>query len=103
MNRGIGYALTAAVLFGGSTPLAKLLVGAVSPLLLAGLLYAGSGVGLLAVLIVRRMRPGSRAPLVLPQRGEWRALAGAILSGGVAGPVALMYGLVDTAASSASL
>ena len=39
-------ALAAALLFGASTPLAKLLVGAVPPLLLAGLLYLGSGLGL---------------------------------------------------------
>ena len=32
--------------FGASTPLAKLLVGDVSPVLLSGLLYLGSGVGL---------------------------------------------------------
>ena len=39
-------ALAAALLFGASTPLAKLLAGDVSPLLLAGLLYLGSGTGL---------------------------------------------------------
>jgi hypothetical protein len=38
MNRGIVFALAAAALFGVSTPFAKLLVGAVPPLLLAGLL-----------------------------------------------------------------
>ena len=43
---GVGVALAAAVLFGASTPLAKLLVADVSPILLAGLLYAGSGIGL---------------------------------------------------------
>ncbi len=39
-------ALAAALLFGTSTPLAKLLVGEVPPLLLAGLLYLGSGIGI---------------------------------------------------------
>lgn len=33
------------MLFGAGTPLAKLLLNAVSPWLLAGLLYLGSGVG----------------------------------------------------------
>ncbi len=103
MNRGIVYALAAAALFGGSTPLAKLLVGAVSPLLLAGLLYAGSGIGLLLILGVRRSILADGSSISLPQRGEWRWLAAAILFGGVAGPVALMYGLVSTAASTASL
>ncbi len=103
MNRGIAYALAAAVLFGVSTPLAKLLVGAVPPLLLAGLLYAGSGLGLLLVLGVRRMFASESSPISLPRRGEWRWLIAAILFGGVAGPVALMYGLVSTTASTASL
>ena len=103
MNRGILYALAAAVLFGVSTPLAKLLVGAVSPLLLAGLLYAGSGLGLLLVLGVRRILASGGSSISLPQRGEWAWLGAAILFGGVAGPIALMYGLVGTAASTASL
>ncbi|MEP7312923.1 MAG: EamA family transporter, partial [Pseudomonadota bacterium] len=45
-NSGVGHALAAAVLFGAGTPLAKYLLGAVDPWLLAGLLYLGSGVGL---------------------------------------------------------
>lgn len=44
--KGILGALVAAVLFGASTPIAKVLVGEIPPVLLAGLLYAGSGVGL---------------------------------------------------------
>ena len=51
---GITSALLAALLFGASTPVAKLLLRDASPLLLAGLLYAGSGVGLLLVLALRR-------------------------------------------------
>ena len=46
MNTGIAYALLGAALFGASTPAAKLLVGEIGPVMLAGLLYAGSGVGL---------------------------------------------------------
>ena len=101
--RGIAFALGSAVLFGTSTPLAKLLVGVVPPLLLAGLLYAGSGLGLLLVLAARRLRAPAGASIGLPPRGEWRWLAGAVFFGGVAGPVALLYGLVTTAASTASL
>jgi drug/metabolite transporter (DMT)-like permease len=103
MNGGIVFALAAAVLFGVSTPLAKLLVGTVAPLLLAGLLYAGSGLGLLLVMAVRRLFKRNTSAISLPQGGEWRWLAAAILFGGVAGPVALMYGLLRTAASTASL
>ena len=102
-KKGVLVALGSAVLFGMSTPLAKLLVGSVSPLLLAGLLYAGSGLGLMVVLVVRRLMARQGYVLVLPQRAEWLWLAAAIFFGGVAGPVALMYGLVTSAASTASL
>ena len=47
MNRnGISLALLSAVLFGISTPMAKLFLGAVDPWIMAGLLYLGAGVGL---------------------------------------------------------
>ena len=45
-NPGISAALGAAVLFGAGTPLAKHLLSSISPWLLAGLLYLGSGIGL---------------------------------------------------------
>src|SRR5580693_5528525 len=61
LNPGIASALIAALLFGASTPLAKLLLHDVSPLLLAGLLYAGSGLGLLLVLALRALRSGHSA------------------------------------------
>lgn len=99
MNRNIGYALLAAALFGASTPLAKLLLGEVSPLLLGGLLYLGSGVGLALVRLLR-----DRAWLASGlAAGEWPWLLGAIFFGGVLGPVALLSGLTQTSASIASL
>lgn len=48
LHPGIASALGAAVLFGASTPLAKLLLSQMHPVMLAGVLYLGSGVGLLA-------------------------------------------------------
>jgi len=43
---GVSFAILAAVLFGASTPFAKILLDKTEPVLLAGLLYLGSGVGL---------------------------------------------------------
>ena len=100
---GIVSAVTAAVLFGASTPLSKLIVGRMDPVLLAGLLYLGSGSGLtLWWLAGRRLnrRMSREADLKLNDL-PW--LAGAILTGGVAGPVLLMLGLKTTPAASASL
>lgn len=90
-------ALLAAVLFGAGTPLAKLLLGQVSPWLLAGLLYCGSGAGLFLIRVVRR------AQRVRLKRNELVPFAGAIMSGGVVGPVLLMLGLSNMPASGASL
>jgi drug/metabolite transporter (DMT)-like permease len=102
LNRGVVFGLASAVLFGMSTPLAKLLVGSIPPLLLAGLLYVGAGLGLLVVLVVRRLL-FPQQPIALPPRSALRWLAGAVVAGGIIGPVALMFGLTTTAASSASL
>lgn len=99
---GIGAALLAATLFGASTPLAKTLLGSIHPVLLAGLLYAGSGIGLGLWLFFRRWvgNVASEAPLT---RRDLPWLGGAIAFGGVLGPVLLMGGLAATPASTASL
>jgi len=96
-NRGVQLALMSAVLFGAGTPVAKLLLGTVSPWLLAGLLYCGSGAGLWLIRLVRR------SPRVRLSRREFWPFAGAILSGGVVGPVLMMFGLANMPASGASL
>src|SRR5512140_1529311 len=97
LPRGVLASLAAALLFGAGTPLAKLLLAQASPWLLAALLYLGSGLGLA---LLRRLR--GAPPVALPA-GEARWLAGAVLAGGVAGPVLLMLGLAGMPASAASL
>ncbi len=94
---GVAAALAAAALFGAGTPLAKSLLGAVDPWTLAGLLYLGSGIGLALWRVVRRA-----APVLLPaEQRLW--LGGAVLAGGVLGPLLLMLGLSRMPASGASL
>ena len=68
-------------------------------MLLAGVLYIGSGIGLTLVRTIR----DRRFKVTLLQREEWPWLLGAILFGGVLGPVALMFGLTSTIGSTASL
>lgn len=92
-------ALGAAALFGLSTPVAKALLRDSSPVLLAGLLYLGSGIGLGLVRLVRDR--AWRVPTM--SRAEWSWLLLAIGFGGVLGPLALMLGLNRTSASTASL
>jgi drug/metabolite transporter (DMT)-like permease len=86
--RGGAYGLLAAALFGLSAPIAKRLLGEVSPQLLAGLLYLGAGLGLTAA---RRLGPAPREAAL--KRQDVPALAGVIVAGGVVGPLLLLLGL----------
>ena len=99
---GPALGLASAALFGGSTPLAKLLLGEVDPWLLAGLLYLGSGIGLGIVHLGRRSM-GIAPPEAPLRRADLPWLAAVILAGGVIGPVLLMLGLSVMPASSAAL
>lgn len=96
-------ALTAALLFGASAPLSKVLLGQIEPVPLAALLYLGCGFSLLLARIIRRAVPTNErreAPLAMKEYG-W--LAGAILAGGVLAPIVLLMGLRTTPAGTASL
>ena len=98
-HSGAVYGIAAAVLFGASTPAAKPLLGNASPLLLAGLLYLGSGFGLFLIRAARRT-VANEAPL----RGyDWLWLGAATFFGGILGPVVLMTGLARSTAATASL
>lgn len=91
-------ALISALLFGASTPFAKLLVGEMPPILLAGLLYLGSGIGLGIIHLLRYKNWHRR--LSIKELG-W--LSGAIFFGGILSPILLMLGLTYLNAGSASL
>ena len=91
-------ALGAAFLFGASTPFAKQLLGNISPVLLAGLLYLGSGTGLWIAKLIKNRNWHSGL-----YKSDWSWFFGAISFGGILAPVLLMLGLAQTSASSASL
>ncbi|NMM36940.1 MAG: DMT family transporter [Glaciimonas sp.] len=103
LQPGVAAALGAALLFGAGTPLAKSLLNVssdgsgVTPWMLAGLLYLGSGIGLTLYRFL------IHAPAVRLPANEWIWFAGAIIFGGIAGPVLLMIGLTRMPASGASL
>ena len=101
MRTVILRALGAAVLFGASAPLAKLLLANTPPQLLAGLLYFGSGIGLGVVWL--RQRANRAVTERRLTRSELPWLAAAIFFGGVLGPLLLMIGLTRAPASAASL
>jgi drug/metabolite transporter (DMT)-like permease len=99
---GAPIALASAVLFGASTPMAKMLVGSIDPQLLAGLFYLGAGLGLLIGQVIRSIRGfrGAEAPLRLADVPWMIAI---VAFGGILGPLFLMLGLARTYATSSSL
>jgi drug/metabolite transporter (DMT)-like permease len=99
ISSGIGSAFLSAIFFGVSTPLAKALTGDTPPILLAGLLYLGSGLGLGIWLLFR----GKSLTETLLSRRHIPWLIAAVVFGGIIGPVLLMIGLVSTPGSTASL
>ncbi|MEO6255663.1 MAG: DMT family transporter [Sphingomicrobium sp.] len=97
VRRGGLLGIAAAFLFGLSTPAAKAIVGNVHPLLLAGLLYLGSGIGLGIIILLGR-RNGVKL-----KRADVPWLLATIAFGGALGPALLMWGLTETTGSAASL
>ncbi len=96
-------ALLAALLFGASAPLAKLLVGEIEPTPLSGFLYLGSGLSLLLIQGLQRRNAAQvqrEAPI---RRADLPWLAGVALTGGVAAPILLLYSLKITPAATASM
>jgi drug/metabolite transporter (DMT)-like permease len=99
---GSALGVIAAALFGVSTPLAKRFLADVDPWLLAGLLYVGAGAGLALLDAAVRLGGIGWREAAIPRAG-WPWLGLALGVGGVAAPVLLMFGLVWTPASTASL
>lgn len=96
-------ALLAALLFGASAPLAKLLLGKIDPIPLASFLYLGSGIGLLSYRLIQRMQKNFLEVEAKINRNEIKWLVGAVIAGGVIAPIILMFSLRNTPASTASL
>lgn len=100
---GVPLAAASAVLFGATPPLSKLLLAEISPMLLAGILYLGAGVGLGIVAGLRGLSGATRSEEAAISRTDLPWLAAAILAGGIVAPVLLMSGLARTTASSGAL
>lgn len=97
----VALAIGGAVLFGASAPASKVLLGTVDPVMLAALLYLGSGIGLATVWLLRRAAPGKGEAGLTLHDLPW--LAGSLLAGGIAAPILLMISLQHTPAATASL
>ncbi|MEO8354904.1 MAG: EamA family transporter [Chloroflexota bacterium] len=104
MNSNPGFivqALLAALFFGASAPISKLLLGDVQPVLMAAFLYLGSGTGISLVKLFQRLTSDQKEAGIRRPDVKW--LAGAIISGGILAPIVLMISLNVTPATTASL
>jgi len=102
MNRiALLYVVTAAILFGTSTPLAKILLKDISPVTLAGLMYLGSFGGLSLVRLFTLTKKNVQHAKFKTK--DYVSLVIVILSGGIFAPIALMFGLLKTSGLLASL
>src|SRR5262245_17635611 len=94
-------ALLAALFFGASAPISKLLLGDVPPVLMAAFLYLGSGTGISLVKLYQGLTSTQKEAGIKRPDVIW--LTGAIVSGGILAPIILMVSLKNTPASTASL
>jgi drug/metabolite transporter (DMT)-like permease len=94
-------ALLAAIFFGASAPISKVLLGDIAPIFLAAFLYIGSGTGISLVKLTQRLRSKEGEAGIKSPDIKW--LAGAIIAGGILAPIVLMVSLQSTLASTASL
>jgi len=96
---GVGLALISAALFGASTPASKWLLAELGPFQLAGLLYLGAAAATAPAYLRERLS----APSGRLDPANRRRLAGAVIAGGILGPVLLLFGLRQAMAGSVSL
>lgn len=92
-------AILSALLFGAATPLSKSLLDHLSSFQLAGLLYIGAALGV-AILVIRDKK--FTWPWHMDRKNAFRLL-GAVLFGGMLGPVLLLAGLRLANAASVSM
>jgi drug/metabolite transporter (DMT)-like permease len=96
-------ALLAAFLFGMSAPISKFLLGEIAPILLAAFLYLGTGISLLIIMGLQRLGKKSNPTEAQIKKADLPWLAGAILAGGIAAPITLLFSIRGTPEGTASL
>ena len=97
----IVWALLAAALYAISSPVSKVLLGDVSPTMMAALLYLGAGLGMLLLGVIRR-QAGLGASEQRLTRKDLPYTVGMIALD-IAAPICLMAGLATTTSANASL
>lgn len=101
-KRGIALAILAAFCYSISSPLSKLILGFLSPTLMAGFLYLGAGLCMLMIFLIRLIfRKNIKKEKKLFKKDIPYILGMVLLD--IAAPILMMYGLEKTTAANASL
>jgi drug/metabolite transporter (DMT)-like permease len=101
VGRGIFLAVLAAALYAINSPLSKLLLPFMPPTLMAGFLYLGAGLGMVAIALIRRSKKESATEAGLTRAELPFTIAMIFLD--IAAPIFLLIGLNATTAANASL
>ncbi|OFZ55849.1 MAG: hypothetical protein A2428_07505 [Bdellovibrionales bacterium RIFOXYC1_FULL_54_43] len=104
MTSGPSLAVLSAILFGASPLLTKVVIQSsteMTPILLAGLLYLGSGIGLALMLAAQRINPVHEIRRLAP--ASLSQLSGSIIAGGILAPLAFAYSISSASAFEVSL
>ncbi len=99
--RGVLFALVAALCFGASLPASKHFGLGLNAVMVAAVLYLGSGAGLAVALLARKQFTGNWGTGIA--RGDWPLLTISSLLGGGLAPACLMWGLARSSGIASSL
>ncbi len=97
----ISYAILAALLYGISAPVSRLLLDKINPTLMAALLYLGAGMGMLLINLGQYLFSHEKKEAKMTRK-EFPFILGMILLD-ITAPIFLMVGLTLTTSSNASL
>jgi drug/metabolite transporter (DMT)-like permease len=100
LPKAITYAIIAALFYGLSAPLSKLLLNHLSPYTMSALLYFGAGVGMATIVFVRKTKP-----IEMIRSFESKDIPYIVMMVilDIVAPILLMFGLLLTNASTAAL
>lgn len=100
-KKGIAFAILAAALYAINAPFSKILLAFIPSTLLAGFLYLGAGIGMIALSLIRRFQKAYSAEMKLTKAELPYTVAMILLD--IAAPVFLLAGLNFTSAADVSL
>lgn len=100
-KKGILFAFMAALCYAISSPVSKLLLNYIPPTLMAGFLYLGSGLCMLVIFVIKKIKGNIKKEKRLSKKDIFYVIGMVLLD--IAAPILLMFGLTTTTAANVSL